>query len=152
MKDDLLYHFFTDDDLLRISNKIKEIEKQTAGEICISIKEKKSLFQKNKRVKQLAEKEFNRLGISNTKEKTGLLFYMLLEEREFIILADSGITSKVFPETFESIKSGMQEYFIKGKFCEGILFGLKNLGEVLAENFPLNENDTNEISNKVIIK
>lgn len=151
MKDDLLYCFLTDDDLLRISNKIKEIEKQTAGEICISIKEKKSLLQKNKSVQQLAEKEFKRLGISNTKEKTGLLFYMLLEEREFIILTDSGITSKVFPETFENIKTEIEKYFIEGNFCAGILWGIEKLAELLIKNFPVNKSDTNELSNRVIV-
>ncbi len=151
MKDDLLYHFLTDDDMLRISKKIKEIEKQTAGEICISIIEKKSFFQKNKLARQLAEKEFKHLGIGNTKDKTGILLFLLLEEREFIILADSGITSKVFPDTFEFIKVSMQDFFVGGKFCEGIISGIEKLGELLINHFPIQPDDTNELSNRVNI-
>ena len=50
MKEQLIYHFFDDDEFLRISNKIKETEKKTAGEICVSIKEKRSFSQKKKLV------------------------------------------------------------------------------------------------------
>ena len=49
MRNGLIYHFLDDDELLRISNKIKEAEKTTAGEICVSIKEHKSFTQKRKR-------------------------------------------------------------------------------------------------------
>ena len=40
MKKDLVYNYFSDDDFLRISNKIGEMEKITSGEIRVSIKEK----------------------------------------------------------------------------------------------------------------
>jgi hypothetical protein len=33
MQEQLIYNFFDDDEFLRISDKIKEIEKKTAGEI-----------------------------------------------------------------------------------------------------------------------
>ena len=35
---DLIYHFFSDDDFLRISNAIKETELKTSGEIRVSLK------------------------------------------------------------------------------------------------------------------
>lgn len=55
---ELTYHFFDDDDFLRISNKISETELITSGEIRVSIKEEKLFSEHNKSIRDLAEKEF----------------------------------------------------------------------------------------------
>jgi uncharacterized membrane protein len=147
----LIYQFVNDDELLRITNKIREYEKLTAGEICVSIKEKKSFLQKRKTVGDLAKQEFARLGIGKTRDKTGILIYIILEERQFYILADSAINNKVTENTWHKIKDGMQEYFKKGLFAKGILHGVEETGKVLAEHFPVKPDDTNEIPDRVII-
>lgn len=147
----LIYHFVNDDELLRITNKIREYEKLTAGEICVSIKEHKTFFQRRKPVDELAKREFARLGIGKTRDKTGVLIYILLEERQFYILADFAINNKVNENTWHKIKDIMQEYFIKGMFAKGILHGVEETGKVLAEHFPVKPDDKNEIPDKVII-
>ena len=147
----LIYHFVNDDELLRITNKIREYEKLTAGEICVSIKEHKGVFQKRISVGELAKREFVRLGIGKTRDKTGVLIYILLEERQFFILADSAINDKVTENTWHTIKDGMQEFFMKGMFAKGILHGVEETGKVLAEHFPVKPDDTNEIPDRVII-
>ena len=147
----LIYHFVNDDELLRITNKIREYEKLTAGEICVSIKEHKTFFQRRKPVDELAKREFARLGIGKTRDKTGVPLYILLEERQFYILADSAINNKVNENTWHKITDSMQEYFIKGMFAKGILHGVEETGKVLAEHFPVKPDDKNEIPDKVII-
>jgi uncharacterized membrane protein len=147
----LLYHFVNDDELLRITNKIREYEKLTAGEICVSIREKKSFLQRRRTVGDLAKHEFARLGIGKTRDKTGILIFIILEERQFYILADSAINNKVTENTWHKIKDGMQEFFLKGMFAKGILHAVEETGKVLAEHFPVKPDDTNEIPDKVII-
>ena len=151
MQDQLIYNFFDDDEFLRISNKIKEMEKKTAGEIRVSIKEKKSFFQRNKTLKLLAEEEFFRLGMNKTRDKTGILILLLLKERQFYILADKGIDEKVAPATWNSIKDKMQDMFSKGEFSKGILFGIEEVGKILSSYFPLKADDKDELSNRIII-
>jgi len=151
MKDQLIYNFFDDDEFLRISNKIKEMEKNTAGEIRISIKEKKSFWQRNKTIKQLAEEEFYRLGVDKTRDSTGILMFLLLGERQFYILADKGINEKVEQSTWDSIKIKMQEMFSCGEFCKGILYGIEEVGKILSIHFPVKQNDKDELSNRIII-
>ena len=151
MKEQLIYNFFDDDELLRISNKIKEMEKNTAGEICVSIKERRSFLQKKKTLRQLAEEEFYRLGIAKTRDDTGILIFIILEDRQFYILADKGINEKVQPDTWNSIKDSMQEKFLQGEFCKGILLGIEEVGKKLSVHFPIKPDDTNELSNRVII-
>lgn len=149
MEKQLIYNFVDDDELLRISDKIKEMEKLTAGEISVSIKEKRLLLERRKSIKQLAEKEFYKLGVANTRDKTGILIFLLLEDRKFFILADSGINAKVNPETWNKIKDEMQKMFQKGEFSKGLIYGVDEVGKILSTHFPVKSDDTNELSNKV---
>ena len=151
MEDRLIYHFVNDDELLRISNKIKEMEKTTAGEICVSIKERRSLLEKRKSLKELAEKEFFKLGVANTRDKTGILIFLLLEDRKFYILADSGINAKVTQETWDKIKDEIQKKFARGEFCKGLIFGVEEVGKILSSHFPIKADDTNELSNRITV-
>jgi uncharacterized membrane protein len=152
MEKQLIYYFLNDDELLRISNKIKQAEKTTAGEICVSIKEHMSFFQKRKSVRDLAEEEFFKLGIDKTRDKTGILIFILLESRQFYILADKGINEKVETAAWDSIKNEMQKMFLKGNFCNGVIYGVEEVGKILAIHFPIKPDDTNEISNRVVIE
>ncbi len=46
----------------------------------------------------------------------------------------------------------MQEYFIEGRFSMGIIHGVDRVGKILSEHFPIKPDDTNEISNRVILE
>ncbi len=149
MHSELIYHFFSDDDFLRISNKIKEMEKISSGEIKVSIKEGKPAFKKRKPVRDLAEKEFVRLNMHNTRDKTGILLYLLLSNRQFYILADEGINAKVQENTWEKIRDDIQHKFRSGNFTDGLVNGIDRVGNILSQHFPIKPDDTNELSNKV---
>lgn len=148
----LTYQYFNDDELLRVSNKVKEFEKLTAGEIAITIKEHTGFFNKKKPIKTLAEEEFAKLGIVKTRDNTGILIYILLEARQFYILADSAINEKVNENTWETIKNEMQDFFKKGNFAKGLIHGVEEVGKILALHFPVKPDDTNELSDRVIIR
>lgn len=149
--DKLIYHFFSDDDFLRISNKIREMEKNTSGEIRVAIKEKKSFLKRKKPIGHLAEKEFYKLNMHNTRDKTGILLYLLLSERQFYILADKGIHEKVGDVTWDKVRDEIQQKFQNGKFTEGLIWGMERVGKILAEHFPIKSDDSNELSNKIVI-
>ena len=148
---DLVYHFFSDDDFLLISDKIGEIEKNTSGEIRVSIREKKKFSERHIGVRDLAEKEFYRLNMHQTRDKTGILLFFLLGEREFYILADEGINEKVDPSVWDNVSKEIQEKFLNGYFTQGILSGINSVGELLAKHFPIKPDDVNELTNKVVI-
>ncbi len=149
MKESLIYNFFDDDQLLRITNHIKEIEKSTSGEICVSIREKRKFGERKLSIRGLAEKEFLRLGINKTRDATSVLIFILLQERLFYILADEGINSVVPVNTWEIIKEEMQRLFERGEFSKGIIHGVNRVGEILIEKFPLKPDDVNELSDRV---
>lgn len=151
MHNKLLYIYFSDDDFLRISNKIQEMEKITSGEIRVSFKETKPVFQKKKSIRDLAEEEFAKLGMTATRDKTGILIFVLLKERQFYILADSGINEKVEQTVWDSVRNNMQEKFKNGDYLSGVLSAVEQVGKILSKHFPIKADDTNELSNKVVI-
>ncbi len=152
MKPRILNNYLTDDELLRISNKIKAAEKTTAGEIAVSIRDYKSLLERRTTLRKLAEKEFTRLGINKTREGTGVLIFLLLSERQFYILADDNINKLTGEKTWHEIKDSMQEKFVRGEFCNGILFGIDEIGKILSRHFPIRPDDKNEISDRVVVQ
>ncbi|KAF0152261.1 MAG: hypothetical protein FD143_1183 [Ignavibacteria bacterium] len=148
----LIYQFFNDDDFLRISNQIKKAEKTTSGEIRISMKDERRFTDKGKTIRQLTEKEFYKLNMHKTRDKTGILLFLLLHERQFYILADQGINEKVTQETWYSVRDEIQSKFQAGHFCDGILAGIERIGKILSEHFPVKADDANELSNKIVME
>jgi uncharacterized membrane protein len=152
MKERLIYHFFSDDDFLRISQKITEAEKTTSGEIRIGICEKKRFLNRKKNIRKLAEEEFYKLNMHNTRDKTGILLFLLLSERQFYILADEGINSKVSQNTWDGVRDEILSKFIEGQYTKGIITGVEKVGKILTEFFPIKADDTNDLSNKIVIE
>jgi uncharacterized membrane protein len=116
----------------------------------VSIKEEKPKFNK-KSLRELAEEEFYKLGMDKTRDKTGIIIYMLLNENQFYILADSGINEKVEQSTWDQVRDEMQSSFKRGDFGKGVVLGVEKVGNILAEHFPIKSDDTNELSNKVVL-
>lgn len=146
---EILYNYFSDDDFLRISNKIKEMEKITRGEIRVAIKPVKPSGGKSKSPEELAHDEFTKLGMTETVNKTGILIYIILAERQFYIMADSGINEKVEQSTWDEVRDEMQSKFRVGHFDEGITHGVERVGNILSKHFPTDDANFNELSNKV---
>lgn len=145
----LVYHFFDDDDFLRISNKISEVELSTSGEVRVSIKEEKKFAQRNFNIADMAEREFYKLNMHMTRDKTGILLFFLLGERQFYILADKEINEKVNPNVWNDVSEEIQENFRNGYFSKGIIEGVEKVGKLLVKHFPIKPDDENELTNKV---
>ena len=122
---------------LRISNKISEAELITSGEIRVSIREEKTFSERNSDLRELAEKEFYKLNMHQTRDKTGILLFFLLGERQFYILADEGINEKVSGDVWANISKEIQENFKNGYFSQGIIKGIESVSKLLSEYFPI---------------
>ncbi len=143
---------FTKDDLRKIADKIKEIEKTISGEIRVSIREKRSLLERKLALFDMAVNEFYRLGMDKTRDRTGVLIYILLSERKIQIIADKGINDKVENATWQKIAESVAEYFKTGKYIDGIIKGIEQIGEILAQHFPIKPDDINELPNDIEIR
>lgn len=146
-----IYKILSEAELEKISVEIKKQELRTSGEIKVSIKKGRGFFEKKKSIRDLAIREFHRLGMANTRARSGILFYLLLQDREFYILPDTGISDKI-PQTFwDGLARETEKYFHDKNFFEGIIYVIQKCGNILTEHFPRKTDDTNEISDIIEI-
>ena len=119
-------------------------EKQTSGEIRVHI-EKTS----NGDVNDRAHDVFHMLKMDETELQNGVLIYVAVDDRSFVICGDKGI-DKVVPENFwDKTKSEIEIQFKNGDFKNGIVEGILMAGEQLKMFFPYTNNDKNELDNEI---
>ena len=136
--------FLTADEEQEIVQAIIEAEKNTSGEIRVHI-ESNSKLEHFERAKAI----FHNLKMDNTKDENGVLIYVAVQDRKFVIYGDRGI-DKVVPKNFwDTTKDTMQHQFEDGQFKEGIIAGILSAGQKLQTHFPWNHGDKNELSNEV---
>ncbi len=136
--------FFTASQKSQIQQSIATAELNTSGEIRVHVDN-----DCKGDVLDQAANVFRTLKMDATELRNGILFYLAIKDQKFAILGDKGVNEKV-PEGFwDSIKETMLSYFKKQQFTEGLSKGIEMAGEKLKIYFPLQENDTNELSNEV---
>ncbi len=139
-----LRNFFSKDDEKRILSAIREAESHTSGEIRVRVEKKAG-----RHPMRTARKAFVRLGMRKTRLHNGVLFFLGVNQRRFVVLGDDGINEKV-PEGFwDSVRDVAQEHFLKGLFAEGLAEGIKRAGKQLAKFFPYERGDINELPDAV---
>ena len=139
-------NFFTQDQKLAITKAITQSELQTSGEIRLHIDSNCEV-----NVLDSATVIFRKLKMHKTELRNGVLFYLAVSDKKFAILGDKGINEKV-PENFwDNIKELMLDHFKKQQCTEGLCKGIEMAGEKLKTHFPLQSNDTNEITNEISI-
>lgn len=148
-----LKRFLSDEDLKTISLEIAKVEAKTSGELRVCLKNKRGILQGKYTPRELAINEFLVAEMDATKDKTGVLIFILFGERKFEIVADEGINSKISDHRWHDIEVEMTEDFKKEKYLEGILAAVNAIGDVLVHEFPVSgDDDHNELSNDVILK
>jgi uncharacterized membrane protein len=128
-----------------ILQSIAAAEHQTSGEIRVSVS---PFFWGN--VRKVADKAFGRLGMSATRERNGILFFIVPSRRRFVVIGDQGIHQKVGQEFWEKLVAAMTEDFRLGDFNAGLQKGIAQAGRSLAEHFPFQgEKDVNELPDDI---
>ena len=138
------------EELKDLAEIITEAEKFSSGQIRVVIRHRRHWKERQLSLHELAVREFHRLGMEKTREKTGVLILLLLSERRFQIIGDEGIHSKVDEKTWDRIAHTMTNHFGTGKFFNGIAEAIHAVGEELGRHFPRTKNDTDELPNDVI--
>ncbi|MGA2668135.1 MAG: TPM domain-containing protein [Ignavibacteria bacterium] len=143
--------YLTNYDLQRIKEEIEKVEQSTSGQIKLSIREKRKFYEKLYKPHELAVRDFEKLGIALTKHQTGVLIFLIFEERFYDILADEGIHSKIPDAMWADIESRIIQEFRNEGYLNGILHIIDRIGSVLKEEFPRESDDTNEIPDDVSV-
>lgn len=125
---------------------IKIAEKNTSGEIRVHLEKKASTDSL-----QRAVEVFYSLGMDKTKDANGVIIYVAVKDKQFVIYGDKGINEKVATDFWDSTKDVMQSHFKNGNFKQGLIDGVLKAGEQLKQFFPYTDDDTDELSNEISI-
>jgi uncharacterized membrane protein len=87
--------------------------------------------------------------MDNTKDGNGVLIYVAVDDKKFVIYGDKGIDRAVQKGFWDSTKDAMASHFKNGNFKQGIIEGVLMAGKELEAHFPWDHNDTNELSDAI---
>ncbi len=124
---------------------IRSAEKKTSGEIRVHLEPTTN----DQDIFDRAMEVFHMLKMDNTKLDNGVLIYVAVEDRNFVIYGDKGINEVVPDDFWESTKDLIVSHFKKGDFKQGLVEGVLKAGEQLQKHFPWDENNQNELSDQI---
>ena len=127
----------------QIEAAISQAEEKTNGEIRVHIS---SGFDGD--ILDAAVAVFDKLDMDKTDARNAVLIYICPTKKEFAILGDEGINSKVSSDFWDATRDEMLKEFKKGDFAQGIINGVLKAGKSLSEYFPYTGHK-NELQNHI---
>ena len=106
--------------------------------------------EKQKAVQERALKAFYEKGLYKTKENTGVLFFISILEHKVWVLADKGIHEKIKQDTLNKFARHVAQGIREGRACDALIEAIKEAGELLAQYYPIQPGDINELSDEII--
>jgi uncharacterized membrane protein len=129
----------------QIEEAIRQAERRTSGEIRVSVSR---FFWGD--VRRVAERSFTRLGMTATRHRNGILFFIVPSRRRFVVLGDEGIHAKVGQDFWERVAAAVSQHLRDGDFTLALVHGIETVGEQLALHFPFDPTtDANELSDGI---
>ena len=135
---------FSKEQITILKNAIATAERHTSGEIRLHIDKVCDVDPLDR-----AADVFANLEMHKTELRNGVLFYIALDSKKFAILGDAGINQKVEKDFWDKEKALMLNYFKEGELVNGLSEGIKLAGNRLAEYFPYERDDINELSDEI---
>ena len=136
--------FLTDKEEQEIIEAIRTAEDNTSGEIRVHIERSSKLDSFDR-----AMEVFHFLKMDNTKLQNGVLIYVAVDDKNFVIYGDKGINDVVPNNFWDSTKDIIVSHFIKGDFKQGLVEGVLKAGEELQKHFPWEHMDRNELPDNI---
>lgn len=139
-----LEDFLTEQEEQEIIEAIRIAEGETSGEIRVHIEQKCNMD-----IYEHALEVFHFLKMDNTKQQNAVLIYVAIDNKTFVIYGDKGINDVVNADFWNSTRDKIASQFKNGNFKQGLIEGVKEAGKVLAEHFPWEHGDHNELDNSI---
>ncbi len=136
--------FLSEEERERIVRAISDAEQKTSGEIRVYLERKGK-----GEVLARAKKIFEKLGMTRTKRRNGVLIYFSLADRAFAVLGDRGIDQKVDQAFWMNLTRLMEQSFSSNHFAQGLEEAIQEIAKVLAAEFPPTKDDIDELPNEI---
>jgi putative membrane protein len=96
-----------------------------------------------------AMEQFMIHGMARKHNRAGVLIFVSLAERYARIVADDGIASKVHQSVWQDAIDALLERAGNGEVAEGFVIAVEKCGKVLAEHFPPESDDKDELPDRI---
>lgn len=128
-----------------IETAISQAEQATSGEIRVVV-----VAESVAEPVAAAQAAFEKLGMTATRERNAVLFYIAPRSQTFAVIGDEGVHQRCGPVFWEEIAASMTSSFKAGDYTAGLVQGITRAGKLLGEQFPRRPDDKNELPNKVM--
>jgi len=102
------------------------------------------------RASALAHAQFYDQGVHLTREHSGVLLFVSMAERYVEIVADKGIHEKIGAERWQKIVNALVLKVVQGDPSGGFVAAVGACGEAMAEHYPAQADDIDELSDGLI--
>lgn len=96
-------------------------------------------------VLRAARAAFVERGVGHTRERTGILVYLSLREREAVVVADRGVADLVPTDAWREAVERVEAAARSGSGIEGVAGALAAIRDTLARELPRRADDVNEL-------
>ena len=130
----------------RIVAAIKEAEAQSSGEIRVYVQ--RGELDGDALVE--AQAKFKRLGMERTRERNGVLIFVVPRARKFAVVGDEGVHQKCGDQFWQQLVERMRAHFQKENFTDALVEAIEEAGKLLATHFPKTSAPRNELPDEII--
>lgn len=102
------------------------------------------------RTRQAAMHQFLAHGLHVTQDRTGVLIFAALSDRQVEVIADEGIYSRVDPDIWAEAVTALTAGLKARRPAEGFERAIGLAGRVLAEHFPPRPRNPDEVPNRIV--
>ena len=130
----------------RIVNAIKQGEAKTSGQIRVYVQRGK--LEEDPVV--AAREKFQKLGMSATAERNGVLIFVVPRARKFAVIGDEGVHQKCGDEFWQQLVARMRAHFQKENFTDALVEAIEEASTLLARHFPRTSAPQDELPDEII--
>lgn len=128
----------------RVGAAIAAAEQRTSGEIRV--------FLSSRTVEEpvkAAEQEFERMNMTRTAARNGVLIFVAPASHAFAVIGDKGVHEKCGEAFWRELADAMSARFKAGDFTAGLVLAIERAGDLLAQHFPRKPDDRNELPDSI---
>jgi uncharacterized membrane protein len=129
----------------RIVLAIRDAEAASRGEVRVHVAQEKV-----EDAQAEAAVQFAKLGMVHTGERNGVLVFVAPKSQRFAVIGDAAIHERCGESFWHEVAQSMESAFREGRFTDGIVHAVEQVGRALALHFPRTAAvDANELPDEV---
>ncbi len=137
---DAVRTFLSGADRDRIASSIRDAEAKSSGEIVVHVVDRTQHMPTVD-----AKKAFEKIGMTRTRDRTGVLFFVSVSDHKLAVIGDKGINDRVPPDFWARVIKHVEGRFGEARFGDGLAEGIEMVGTELSRFFPRRVDDVNEL-------